>query len=245
MNKEREKYILEKLLKEKQVSVKSLASALYASEPSVRRDLRRLEEAGIIKRTHGGAVLEEQNRSYLKIPFVLRELESSDAKIIIAKRAAALVKNGDTVMLDASSSAYAIVPFLAEKTNLTVITSGLKALTLLCEMGINAYSTGGRVLSASLSLVDSDCHDMLSHYNADIAFFSCRGISPEGMITDFSVEENQVRRKMIERSSKAYLLCTKMKMNKTYFNNICSVDDITDVISESDQPLVFNTSIHK
>ena len=136
-------------------------------------------------------------------------------------------------MLDASSSAYAIVPFLAEKTNVTVITSGLKALTLLCELGINAYSTGGRVLPASLSLVDSDCLDMLSNYNADVAFFSCRGISPDGMITDFSVEENLVRRKMIERSERAYLLCTEMKMGKTYFNNICSVDDITGVISEA------------
>jgi DeoR family fructose operon transcriptional repressor len=233
MNKEREKSILSALLKNKRVSVKELAKELYASEPSIRRDLKRLEDAGIVKRTHGGAILEEQNRSYMKIPFVLRELEGSDAKIIIAKKAAEIVKNGDTVMLDASSSAYAIVPFLAEKTNVTVITSGLKALTLLCELGINAYSTGGRVLPASLSLVDSDCLDMLSNYNADVAFFSCRGISPDGMITDFSVEENLVRRKMIERSDRAYLLCTEMKMGKTYFNNICSVDDITGVISEA------------
>lgn len=233
MNKEREKSILSALLKNKRVSVKELAKELYASEPSIRRDLKRLEDAGIVKRTHGGAILEEQNRSYMKIPFVLRELEGSDAKIIIAKKAAEIVKNGDTVMLDASSSAYAIVPFLAEKTNVTVITSGLKALSLLCELGINAYSTGGRVLPASLSLVDSDCLDMLSNYNADVAFFSCRGISPDGMITDFSVEENLVRRKMIERSDRAYLLCTEMKMGKTYFNNICSVDDITGVISEA------------
>jgi DeoR family fructose operon transcriptional repressor len=233
MNKEREKSILSALLKNKRVSVKELAKELYASEPSIRRDLKRLEDAGIVKRTHGGAILEEQNRSYMKIPFVLRELEGSDAKIIIAKKAAEIAKNGDTIMLDASSSAYAIVPFLAEKTNITVITSGLKALTLLCELGINAYSTGGRVLPASLSLVDSDCLDMLSNYNADVAFFSCRGISPDGMITDFSVEENLVRRKMIERSDRAYLLCTEMKMGKTYFNNICSVDDITGVISEA------------
>ena len=126
MSKEREKSILESLLKRKSVTVKELAKELYASESSIRRDLNNLEGQGFLRRIHGGAVLEEQSNSYMKIPFAIRELENYDAKLIIAKKAAELVKDGDTVMLDASSSAYALIPFLTKKSSITVITSGVK-----------------------------------------------------------------------------------------------------------------------
>lgn len=234
MNAEREKYILEKLLKKKRITVKELACELYASEPSIRRDLARLEKQSLIKRVHGGAVLEEHSSSYLKIPFFIRELEDYDAKNIIAKKAAELVKDGDVIMLDASSSAYAIIPFLAQKSNITVITSGIKALMLLGEYGINAYSTGGRLIPSCLSLIDNDSYTTISNYNADIVFFSCRGISPDGMITDFSIEENLVRLKMIEHSKKSVLLCASEKINKTYMHNLLNICDVDYVISEID-----------
>ena len=88
MSNERDKAILELLLKKKKVSVKELATTLYVSEPSVRRDLSRLENQHLIKRTHGGAMIDESVQSKNKIPFKVRELEESSAKIIIAKAAA-------------------------------------------------------------------------------------------------------------------------------------------------------------
>ena len=74
------------------VTVKELAQKLYISEPSIRRDLIQLENQRLIKRTHGGAMLEENDVSQIRIPFAIRELECSDEKIAIAKSAAALVK---------------------------------------------------------------------------------------------------------------------------------------------------------
>ena len=237
MNKDREKRILEILLKQKQVTVKALATELYASEPSIRRDLMSLEKQNLLKRVHGGAVLEEHSDSYSRIPFVIRELENFDAKIVIARKAAELVKDGDVIFLDASSSAYAMIPFLAEKINITVITSGVKALLKLGEYGIRTYSTGGRLLSTCLSLVDGDALETVSKYNAEYVFFSCRGVSPEGMATDFSIEENLVRSRMIAHSRKSVLLCTSEKFNKTYMHNICNVQRIDYVISEIDGPV--------
>ena len=76
---------------------------------------------------------------------------------------------------------------------------------------------------------------MLSSYNADVVFFSCRGLAPDGMITDFSIDENLVRRKMIERSKRAYLLCTEEKINKSYLHNICHASEISGIISETDE----------
>ncbi len=234
MNKEREQLILQKLLKTKSVTVKELAKELYASEPSIRRDLKVLEAQGLVRRVHGGAVLEERSDSLMKIPFVIRELENYDAKLIIAKKAAELVNDGDTVMLDASSSAYALIPFLAKKTGITVITSGVKAMMLLTEYGINTYSTGGHVISSCLSLVGNDACNMLASYNADVAFFSCRGLSADGMLTDISIEENIVRASMIKHSKKAFLLLASEKLGKCYVHNLCHANDINGVISETD-----------
>ena len=236
MNQERRKQILELLLKEKRVAVKDLAERLYTSEPSIRRDLSELEKQKLLRRIHGGAVLEEHSDSYLKIPFLLREMEYPDAKNIIAKKAIELVNDGDTVMLDASSSAYALIPLLAQKNNITVITSGVKALLRLAEYGINAYSTGGHLLPSCLSLTESDTLDMITRYNADVCFFSCRGISPTGMLTDLSIEENLVRKKMIAQSRLSVLLCASEKLNQTYMHNLCHVREIDLVLSDGELP---------
>lgn len=236
MNAEREKLILEKLLKEKRVTVKELAEYLYVSEPSIRRDLASLEKQNLIKRIHGGAIIENHSASYSKIPFAIREMEDFDAKCIIAQKASELVKDGDVIMLDASSSAYAIIPYLAERNNITVITSGVKALIELSKYGITVCSTGGRLLPSCMSLVDSDAIRTISEYNADIAFFSCRGISPNGNVTDFSIEENLIRRAMSKHSKKAVLLCTSEKLNHTYMHNLCNISDIELIISEVDFP---------
>ena len=236
MNNERKRQILEILLKEKKVNVKDLAARLYISEPSIRRDLAELEREHLLRRTHGGAVLEELNDSNMKIPFLIRELEQSDAKILIARQAAELVKDGDTIMLDASSSAYNIIPFLSTRSNLTVITSGVKALMRLSEYGINTYSTGGRLMPSCLSLTEHDADSMLARYNADIAFFSCRGLSEEGLLTDFSIEENLVRQQMIRHSATSVFLCNSEKLGKKYMHTLADIQDIDYCFCERKLP---------
>ncbi len=233
MNKEREKEILEIILKEKTVTVKELAQRLYSSEPSIRRDLSLLEKQSLIRRTHGGAVLEENNSSALRIPFLIRELEQSDAKIVIAKKAAELVKEGDLIMTDASSTAYGIIPFLSTKSRLTLITSGIKALIRASEYSIAAQSTGGKIISSCLSLVGEDAHRTISFYNSDICFFSCRGVDADGWLTDFSIEENHLRQHMLKQSKVRVLLCASQKFGKKYSHNLCSIEDIDYIITES------------
>lgn len=232
MNKEREKNILETLLKKKRISVKELARILFISEPSVRRDLASLEKQNLIKRIHGGAIIEETAISKNKIPFLIREYEQSSAKLVIAKKAIELVSDNDVIFLDASTSAFRLIPFLAAKTNITVVTNGVKALTSLAEYGINTISTGGRLVNSCLALVGEDACKTIASINADIAFFSCRGLSADGYLTDIAPEENFVRQKMIKNSKRSFLLCAQEKFNKKYFHNLCHKDDIDAVISE-------------
>ncbi len=232
MSIDREKLILEHLLKTKQATVKELASILYISEPSVRRDLTSLEKQNLIKRIHGGAVLEETALSKNKIPFLIREYEDSSAKNIIAKKAIEYVNDNDVIFLDASTSCYYLIPFLASKRKITVITSGVKALIKLAEYGINTISTGGKLINSSLSLIGEEAYNTIETFNANVAFFSCRGVSSNGLLTDISQEENNIRKLMIKHSNKAYLLCASEKFNKEYYHNLCHKNDIDGIISE-------------
>lgn len=232
MNTEREKQILEILLKEKRVGVKQLAEVLFISEPSVRRDLASLEKQNLIKRVHGGAILEETALSKNKIPFLIREYEQSSAKTLIAQKAINLIHDNDVVFLDASTSCYYLIPFLASKRNLTVITNGIKALSKLAEYDIQTVSTGGMLINSCLALVGEEAYKTIETFNADVAFFSCRGLSDDGYLTDIAPDENNVRKRMIQNSQRSYLLCASEKFGKRYFHNLCHKDTLDGVISE-------------
>lgn len=236
MSKEREKEILKLLLAKKKITVNELSNLLFTSESSIRRDLARLENQQLVKRIHGGAIIEENSISTLKIPFVMRELEQSDAKIKIAKQAVEYINDYDVIFLDASSSAYSLVPFLAVKNHLTVITSGTKTLVKLGEYGIKAISTGGELLPSCQSLVGEEAYRTIESFNANSVFFSCRGLSDDGFLTDISDSENNVRRKMIAHSKNAYLMCASNKLGQKYFHNLCTVKDITKVICDIPLP---------
>ena len=233
MSKEREKEILKLLLSKKKITVNELSESLFTSESSIRRDLASLEKQHLIKRIHGGAMIEENSISTLKIPFVIRELEQSDAKIEMAKQAVNYINDYDVIFLDASSSAYSLVPFLAVKNHLTVITSGIKTLLKLGDYGIKAISTGGELLPSCQSLIGEEAYKTIESFNANAVFFSCRGLSDDGYLTDISEQENNVRKKMIAHSENSYLMCASNKLGKKYFHNLCMVKDISRVICET------------
>lgn len=232
MSTEREKRILELLLKNKKITVKELEKALFISAPSIRRDLASLEKQNLIKRVHGGAVLEETALSKNKIPFLIREYEESSAKLAIAKKAIEIVRDNDIIFLDASTSCYYLIPFLAAKRNITVVTNGVKALMGLAQYDIHTISTGGSLIGSCLALVGEEAHRTVESFNADLAFFSCRGVSEDGYLTDIAPEENHVRKRMIQKAKRSFLLCASEKMGKQYFHNLCHKSEIDGILCE-------------
>ena len=232
---EREERILNALLEKDTIRVQELADKLYISVPTLRRDLAKLEAMGKVIRTHGGARL-RKSPADKQIPIVLREQEQNSAKDIIGRKAAALVKDGDIVMLDASTSAYSIIPYLGDFNDLIVITSSAKAAVLLGQMGIQTICTGGRMITHSFAFIGDDAERTLRSYNADIAFFSCRGVSVDGRLTDKSVEENALRKVMLQQSKKNVLLCDSSKLGHIFLNTLCGVSEIDDIICEAPLP---------
>ena len=232
---EREDFILNALLEKESMTVQELSKKLYVSMPTLRRDLIKLEDKGRIIRTHGGAKLVKRSADE-QIPFLLREQVQNDSKSIIARKALDFIHDGDVIMLDGSTSAYSIVPLLADFKKLLVITSSAKSSFVLGNMGINNICTGGHMITRVLSYVGEDAERTVENYNADVVFFSTRGLSMNGIMTDSSIEENRLRRTMMKHAKKKIVLCDASKIGETYLNTLCHISEVDEVLCEAPLP---------
>ncbi len=232
---ERHRMILELLSEKPDITVRELAKTLSVSEPTVRRDFTELHERKLITKVWGGAIL-NQGTADREIPFLLRENEGSLAKSEIGKRAAKLVEDGMVIMLDGSTSAYHLVPYLTDKKDIMVITSGAKTAVALAEANIKTFSTGGKMIIHSFSYVGKSAEEFVKSINADILFFSCRGLDLSGSMTDRSIDEANLRRVMFEHCEKKVLLCSSEKIGKKYFYNMGHVGNIDEIISDKKLP---------
>ncbi len=222
-----------RLIREKgSASVHFLAKELFVSEPTVRRDLCELEKSGRIRRTFGGAVASELlNR---EVPLSMRENTEKEAKRKIAKMAARELSDGQVIFLDASSTAFYLVEHIASYKDMTVITNGPKTSLALAEKRVRSFSTGGLMLENAIAYVGRSAEDFIRNFNADIFFFSCRGLSENGLLTDSSMDESELRKVMMSRSEKNVYLCTSDKIGKKYLYNLCSIGD-TDMLYCDDE----------
>ncbi len=219
------------LLAQKPHFIKELAEKLFISEPTVRRDIIVLKEKGLVT-SQKGIVALKTNSPDQRIPLFIRHLEQNEKKQSIARKALRHIKDGDVIMLDASTTAFHLLAHLTEFKNVLVITNGAKTALEAASMGIRTICTGGELMYDSFCYVGTDAESVLKNYNADVAFFSCRGISENNIATDNSILENAMRKIMIQNPKKSYLLCDSSKLGKTYLNTLCNVEDLNGLITE-------------
>jgi DeoR/GlpR family transcriptional regulator of sugar metabolism len=140
------------------------------------------------------------------------------------------------VMLDGSTSAYHMVPYLAKYKNLIVITSGAKTALMLAEANIRTFCTGGQMIIHSYSYVGEQAEEFIKNFNADILFFSSQSLSLDGDITDSSEEETAIRKVMLKQAKKKVFLCDSSKFGQGCFNNLCHISDVDEVICDEELP---------
>jgi len=229
-NLERQEQIMHILEKSRSISVTKLATLLYVSQPTIRRDLSIMEEQGKVQRTHGGVVLRKVSDA--EIPLMFREDQNNASKRTIAEKAAKLIHNGDVIFLDASSTVSYLIPHLEKLQDIIVVTNSPKTSIRLGEKGIKNYCTGGLLLKCSVAYVGSETEKFISNINADLFFFSSRGYTDRGMITDSSEQEVMVKKAMLKNAENSYYLCDTSKKGKKYAFNICAIKDIAGIIDE-------------
>ena len=216
------------------VEVRALTGKVYASEATVRRDLRKLEERGLILRTHGKALSARRvdNNSSLDVRLQLAQ----EAKKRLARAAVQeCVHAGDVVMLDASSTVTYAVEYLAEK-KAVVVTSGIRTLHLLAQTDLVFYSTGGQAVRASYSLAGPSAEEYLTNFNADVCLVSSHGLSPQGFACDTSEPESSLRKAMMRQSRLRVLLLDSSKLGKTCWQNLCHIREFDHVFCDKPLP---------
>ena len=227
---ERQNEIMALLRERKSMTVHALSELLFTSESTVRRDLSDLERAGKVRRTFGGVILEETLTK--EVPRLLRQSQNHEAKQKIAQKAKQYLANGKVIFLDASTTVAHLVPVLAEFSDLTVITNSPSTSLELGNLGIRTFCTGGALLPSSQAFVGSGAEDFVRRFNADLMFFSSRGISEDGRITDSSVEESRLRQVMMKYAKKKIYLFDTTKLGKEYMINLCHIDEVDGSINE-------------
>lgn len=218
---ERREKIMSLLEAEKAATVESLASRLYVSGATLRRDLQLLEEEGRIRRTRGGASLPVQRVQ--DIPLYARQQERMMEKQAIARAAARFFSPGDTLILDASTTVLALSEVLKSMDSLTVVTSGLLTAQAFAVPGRQILCTGGTLRENSASLTGEEAMAYLRGHHGTWTVLSCRGLTAEGF-WESAPEEAALKRCMLDAGEKHMLLCDAAKLNQ-YF--LCRTGELT------------------
>lgn len=221
------------------ISVRALTAALFVSEATVRRDLAELEKRGALRRSFGGALPIADTKR--QVPLFIRESIDSAAKNEICRRAAALVKDGDTVFADGSSTVQHLAKYLAALKDIMVITYSLKTAELMCEHHIKTYCTGGALLENSLVCTGADAVAFLERFNPDICFLSCKGMNAAGKFSDTSEEETAIRRIALKNARTRVMLMTQNKLDATYFHTVCHANEVDHIFTDGELPAGLTT----
>lgn len=231
---EREREIMEILTRENYSTVNQLSERLYTSESSVRRDLKSLEAKGMVRRSYGGAEIVRNSSRIL--PFSTRAHRNVPAKKIMAKKAAGLVRKGDIVFLDQSSSSYYVAAELTNLSGITVVTNNIEILSFLSQSELHVISSGGHLSKTNRNcLIGADAERTFSEIRANIMFFSAKALSEDGIIYDCDREEICLRRVMMQAAGKKIFLCESEKYGQTAGYCQCGIGEIDCLVTETAQ----------
>ena len=242
MYKNKQAQIIELLKNQKYMTVSDICNKLNISPSTIRRELTVLEKKGLAIRSHGGVRIADSN-NYTP-DFALRIHQNVLEKKIIDLKALKLIKDGDVIFLDGSTSCYFMAEYLSEFNNLTVITNGIDTLSLLAHNNVTTFSTGGQVSKENSSvLVGEQALEFIKSIHANITFFSCQALSEKGEIYDCYLQENYVRKQMMKNSDKTVFLCDSNKINRRSSYYLCDLNEVDYMVTNKDLSGVFDKEI--
>jgi DeoR/GlpR family transcriptional regulator of sugar metabolism len=209
-----------------------MAEALGVSEGTVRNDLNSLESDGWLTRQHGGAVLREQAR-FNDISFSTRYQEHSTEKILMARHAAELVEDGDSILLDASSTVYYLSLAIQERQRLRVVTNGLDSARLLAKNPSNSVILIGGVLNQDGSSVTGLFSEQtVRELHTQKAFVSCSGFILERGMTEVHLEA-QLKRLAIESAAQVIALIDLSKFGRLALVPFAHTEQINRIYTDT------------
>lgn len=227
---ERREAILRQMKLHYSVKVSELSKMLFIGEATIRRDLKKLESAGYCKRVYGGAVrIDTVDR---ELPADVRQTDQQDEKMRICAEAAKLIQDGNVLSMDSSTTVQFLGDFVTQFNGLTVLTQGQKLIEKLQYAPINVYCSGGLLQKTTLSYNGTVTRSFFSSFYADIAFFSCKGISREHGMSWIYEEEACLRQIMMQNARVRILLCDHSKFDRISGYKFFGFDQIDYLITD-------------
>ncbi len=221
---ERQKKILDLLNERSFITVKDLSAITFTSESSIRRDLTFLQNNGLVKRLHGGVSSIEPITNVASYHDRLHK--NANGKRMIAQKASALLREGQTVLLDSSSTATFLLPYISKFRNITIFTNNLSTALHAIELGINTHCLGGEAINGTSVLSGSETFTALDNLWVDILFFSSQSLNSAGDISDATDRENFARKMMLKASKTSVFLCDSEKFDKQSTYKLCNLNNV-------------------
>jgi DeoR family fructose operon transcriptional repressor len=209
---------------------------MKVSAVTIRQDLRALEDDGLLERTYGGAVRRESSSIPPELSFHVRMHKNRQNKEAIAAHAVRLIHEGDTIVLDASSTAYAMVAHVKQFQKMTVVTNSLVvAQSFLDSAHVQLLVPGGRLRRDSISIVGRP--DAIPDVNINVGFFGARGISRHGGISDVDPDEVAVKQAMIARCVQKIIIADGSKWGQVAPYTFVRPEQVDCIITTPDAPI--------
>lgn len=225
LREERLWHITERLTRERKVLSSELAAEFALTPASVRLDLAELERRGVARRVYGGAVLATTDSDHealaLREAHISERLDQQKAeKEAIGRAAAALIRDGETVMVDGGTTTYEVCRHLADKRDLTIVSCAVNDLwqELATKPDLQIFLTGGFLRAKSLSMVGEAAETALRGVRANKAILGIDGISPEHGLTTLNFLEASIKKRMIEGSQELIIVA-----DHTKFGRVCLI----------------------
>jgi len=234
---QRKRRILEVLTQGQSVRVADLCLLLQASPASVRRDLKELQTAGLLTRTHGGAV--NNGTAAFEPSLAEKEDRLRAEKKAIASVAVQLIQDGDTVMLDAGSTTLEIARLLRQTRGITVLTNALNIALELVSGNIEVLVTGGILRQKTQSLVGPITENVLASLHVDKLFLATNGLDLKRGLTTPNVIEAQSKQAMIDGAREVIVVADHSKFGRVAFSQICPFNKVHYLITDAAAPAEF------
>ena len=220
-----------RLLKERNIlSISKLSSILNIPKITIRRDLEYLAKEKRIEKTHGGAII-VSTKDY-EPPYMIRSLEMTEQKKAIGKLAAFLIPENSLIFIDVGTTLLELAKNLPLDKNISVITNWIPIAEELGKKQFsNLFLFGGKVDCREMSIIGNYPLQFLDNFNIEICFIGVGGISIDHGLTDYIVEEIEIKKQMIRRAKKRIILADHKKFNRLAPIKICDLSDIDIIIT--------------
>jgi DeoR/GlpR family transcriptional regulator of sugar metabolism len=229
---QRRQAILAQVRKHSAVSADDLAREFGVSVETIRRDLRRLGDKGLLDRVYGGATRPAGRSS--EGSFAARSVRRMTAKRAIAKLAASLVEPRDTVIIDVGTTALEVARALPEAFRGRVLTNSVPAAMALADREeVELLLCGGQVRRGDAACFGAQAEAFFADFYADKAFLGSGGVHAQAGLTDYHPPEVATRRTIIAHAAASYVLADSSKLGAIAVHRVCPLSRVTAVLTDS------------